>query len=376
MLRIIDAVLKDGRLTPIVVIPGEGPMTQELRKRGVRCIVHSVTQWQAIYSTPLRFAVKKQMRKKAMKEEAEELTALLKGESIDLIHSNSSVIGLGAVLAENLHCRHIWHIREFSREHFGMEYLSEEEKVKKYFTQADAVVCISDALKDNYREKYPQAKVLRIYDGVEFPKDQDKKNIHTEEKTKQENEKNEKNEKRKFRFVYVGYFFPAKRQMDLLKAAGKLKKRGRTDFEIVLYGDGKKEYRDRCEKYRQGHCADVVEMPGFVENIPELLTNFDVGIIASEYEGFGLVTVEYMNAGLPVLGYLSGATPEIVKDGVSGFLYSDVDGLADKMELLMEDRDLRIKMGEAARKDAKRFGADENTNAVLHLYSEVMKGSI
>ena len=108
---------------------------------------------------------------------------------------------------------------------------------------------------------------------------------------------------------------------------------------------------------------------GFVKDVKRLLAEADVGIIASEYEGFGLVTVEYMLAGLPVIGRRSGATPEIVSDGESGILYDDINGLADAMNRLMDDKKLAGEMGVKGEKRAKALFTDtDNLTQIMQVY--------
>jgi hypothetical protein len=69
-------------------------------------------------------------------------------------------------------------------------------------------------------------------------------------------------------------------------------------------------------------------------------------------EGFGIPPIEAMVAGLPTVGTLSGALPETVKDGVTGFLVekSDPRALAERILRLLRDDDLRESMGHTARR--------------------------
>ena len=79
--------------------------------------------------------------------------------------------------------------------------------------------------------------------------------------------------------------------------------------------------------------------------------------MCSKAEGFGRVTAEFMSWGKPVIGRDSGATPEIVEDRVSGFLYDgSIEDLARKMALLIEDCDLAVELGKQGQQQvARRF---------------------
>lgn len=345
---------------PVVVVPAEGGMAEQLRKVGIQVIFHSVTQWQAVYSTPLRFLVKKIRRKKKLMQEVDSLYQLICDEEVfgqkpDLIYSNSSVIGTGAMLAEKLGCRHIWHIREFSWEHFHMKYFYPEQRVCELYEQSECLVTISDALKDNYQQKYPNAMIRRIYDGVSG-----KYSVKSKDPAE-----------RPLRFCYIGYLFPMKHQEQILEACECLNREGLTEYEVYLVGDGRDAYRDRLQrKIRQAGLSQV-KMTGYRTDVHELLDTMDVGLIASEYEGFGLVTVEYMLHGMPVIGRNSGGTSEIIKDQVTGYLYDETSGLVKAMKCLLQHPEKIGQMGMAGEERAREcFSEERNAEEIVRLIYE------
>ena len=352
LLNLVLGLKTGGKHTPIVVLPAEGEFTRILKDNGIEYHIQSLTQWEAIHREPISFALKKRKRKKAIEAEVEKLEKLFMDKGIELIHTNTSVIGHGAMLADTLNCRHVWHIREFADLHYGMKFFYPEEKVRKYFESADRLIAISDAVGEYLKEKYPAAKVVRIYDGID-----------TSLKFKRP-----ENKGGTFSFVCAGYLFPAKRQLDVIEAAKLLK--GKTEsFEVVFAGEGDKSYTALLKRKTEEYgLADIIRFPGFVKDMSGLLKKAGAGIIASEYEGFGLVTVEYMRAGLPVIGRRSGATPEIVKDGETGILYDDIPGLAAAMLNVIEDKEKREKMGTAGTLRAEQFSVAANTAEITKLY--------
>ena len=78
----------------------------------------------------------------------------------------------------------------------------------------------------------------------------------------------------------------------------------------------------------------------------------DVFLLSSEWEGFGYVLAEAMVLAKPVVAYKITSNPEIVSDNETGYLveYNDIDAFTDKVELLMKDKELRMRLGEAGRK--------------------------
>ena len=367
-----------------LVIPAEGEMTEAVSRLGISYVICGMTQWQAVYKSPLRFLVKRHLRRKQIQKELEELTRRFEKENIDVIHSNSSVIGTGAMLAKRLGCRHVWHIREFSKEHFHMEYFYSKSYVKQLYEQADFLITISDSLKENYRKKYPKANVVRIYDGVS-PEEKIEEKIGEKHKAGdnrrieemkeavgkcQADKQTEKNKGQKpLRFVYVGYLFPMKHQMDVIEASYLCKQQGFHNFEIHFIGGGKPEYSEKLETRARKLGLKNIRFLGYRSDVWELLKQMDVGIIASEYEGFGLVTVEYMLNHLPVIGRNSGGTAEIIEDGLTGCLYDSVEELAEAMKYMMLQEDRGRQMGEKGRERALlHFTQGQNTEAMLKLY--------
>ena len=100
----------------------------------------------------------------------------------------------------------------------------------------------------------------------------------------------------------------------------------------------------------------------------------DVGLMLSKSEAFGRVTVEYMFNNLAVIASDTGANPELVNDRKTGYLYKlgDIASLADKMEQLINNRDLLMEMASNGYHYAiQTFPSEKNTTAVYELYQKV-----
>jgi glycosyltransferase involved in cell wall biosynthesis len=84
------------------------------------------------------------------------------------------------------------------------------------------------------------------------------------------------------------------------------------------------------------------------------LQHHDVMAFPSLFEGFGLVVLEAMACGVPVIATPNGAAPDIIHDGQDGFIVPirDSHALAEKLELLSNDRALLAYMSDAARRTA------------------------
>ena len=120
------------------------------------------------------------------------------------------------------------------------------------------------------------------------------------------------------------------------------------DWTLDIYTDG------------EIHAPGVrVFKPG--ANIMEKYCNSSILLLTSLFEPFGLVLPEAMSCGLPVVSFDCPYGPaDIITDGVDGFLIKnrDVNEFADRVCLLIEDRELRVRMGQAAVKSAQRYRAE------------------
>ena len=84
-----------------------------------------------------------------------------------------------------------------------------------------------------------------------------------------------------------------------------------------------------------------------------------------------------MQFALPVVSTFEGAIPEIVDDGVTGFLVppKDVISLAEKIEILINNKNLRIQMGDAGRKKfLEKYTLDKFEQNLLKVFGEIVNG--
>lgn len=122
--------------------------------------------------------------------------------------------------------------------------------------------------------------------------------------------------------------------------------------EYWIVGDG--DARPGLEALaREMGVAGRVRFMGRVSD-GELLAAYqaaDVFLLPSNQEGFGIVYVEAMRQGCPVIAGNHGGAPEVVDDGVTGFLveHGDETAIATRVVQLLEDPELRARMGRAAR---------------------------
>ena len=152
--------------------------------------------------------------------------------------------------------------------------------------------------------------------------------------------------------LYVGRLSPEKNVDTLVEAVG--------DLNLVVAGDG--PLRER-----------VPNALGAVPHaeVERLLERASVVVSPCEREGFGLAAAEAMAFGRPVVAAAGGALLELVADGETGLLVPprDAAALREAVERLLGDRELRERLGRAARERAReRFGWDGVIERTLEVY--------
>jgi glycosyltransferase involved in cell wall biosynthesis len=147
----------------------------------------------------------------------------------------------------------------------------------------------------------------------------------------------------------VGRLAPEKGHMLLLNALAILRQNG-VVFHAIMIGDGVLK-EELIQKTQIFHLEDCVSWVGSQTNVPDWLPFFDLFILPSQWEGISLALLEAMAADLPIVATSVGGTPEVVKNGVTGFLVpaSEPVSLAAAIRKLIENPALRKEMGQAGK---------------------------
>lgn len=220
---------------------------------------------------------------------------------------------------------------------------------------ADKVIGVSPAATEYLKKKLQLSddKIVLINNGVAIPavvSDQVKKELKAKYQIKEDE-------------IVIGSVGRMssdanKRFSDLIKAFAILFKK-QPNVKLILVGDGsEKENYERLVNELQ--IKNQVIFTGYQNKIVDFYSIFDVFSLVSAYESFGLVLAEAMLHKLPVVATKVGGMQYIVDDGETGFLVEkyDIDAIAEKLEILCLDQDLR-----------KRFGKKGHDKAMIN-YTE------
>lgn len=173
-----------------------------------------------------------------------------------------------------------------------------------------------------------------------------------------------------------------KRQLDLIKAFNLLDKRKYKKWTLELVGGtaekSQESYKSKIINYiKNNNLSNRVKLLGEIKNVSEKLQEADIFAFPSAYEGMPLALTEAMAAGLPAIGYKScPGVNELIIDGYNGFLCEDgIDDFAEKLKILMQDAELRKKMGQNARESMKQFAPEKIWDEWEDLINKVVEES-
>ena len=169
----------------------------------------------------------------------------------------------------------------------------------------------------------------------------------------------------------VANFKPHKGYELLVEAAAKVR-REEPGTHFVLVGQGPALEDTRRRAADLGLDGSVV-LTGFREDALDLCSALDVFTLASLNEGLSISLLEAMALGKPSAVTRVGGIPEVVRDGVEGFLVppGDPAALADRIVALLRDDGLRARMGEAARQRARTFDIRLAVRRMEAVYQEL-----
>lgn len=322
--------------------------------------IHSFYSWWSVpnnASVIKRFAIKMLYRINFISQFR--LTKIIKKMDVDLIHSNTSVIDIGAKIANKLNIIHLWHFREFHDNR--LSFIKGNKKAYDFINKhTNKVIYVSKAIKNFYKNYIDNRLSNIVYDGIP--------NKFTIRKNYKNNNE--------LLFLLLGSLEKNKGQDLVVEASKMLVDDGITDFKIIFAGNDNLNYYNYLKKKISDYNLDKnIDYIGFQKNVLALRKKCNVELMCSPMEAFGLVTVEGMMAGNLIIGSNSGGTKELIQNNITGILYkkNDITDLKNKMKYVIRNKSIIEKYGTAAKKYAiNNFSSKVHAEKVLKIYNEML----
>ncbi len=350
-----------------VVAPGENKTkTTSEQFNGTR------TYWGPAYPFPLYegYKISKIRRRK--------ITEIIKKEKPDIVHLHAPVLlGMkGLVVAKKMGipvvATHHTHLPDYIP-HLSkgllkgrmavLAKLPAQKIMKMLYSKADVVTAPTEALKTEL-ERYGIKNAECVPNGISFAKfgniRKDVREVYHIPKSAPV-------------ILFIGRI-SFEKKIDVVLSAFKHVLKKNPNAYLVIGGTG--PYLEDHKRIAGALELKNVVFTGFVPDdlLPSLYSTADIFVSASDTETFGLTFVEAMHFGLPVVGVNKfGAADVVTKE--TGFLVEPGDSrkIAGRINLLLKNRKLRKKLGDAGRVEAEKYKIEEVTKTFMELYNRLIK---
>ncbi len=275
---------------------------------------------------------------------------------VDLIHSNHIRVDIGAYISRKTGIPHIWHIKELNHGHVKIVHY--KPHCYRYINHnADRFIAVTKQVKQYWSEAgLDSHRIEVIYEGVDTDKFLPRK----------------KRNDGKLKMVCVGRIEKSKGQMQILQAMVGLPEGVRRNVTLSMAGEPYPDYLRQLQAFIKKNALEKqVKFLGYQDNIPKLLSNYDVGILSSKGDAFGTVVAEYMAAGLlPIATYTELATHR--ETGLR-YQFGDIEKLTENIRFAYENRDEAEEIAYRGQQEIRgRFSIAKHAAEIYGLYGKVL----
>ncbi|MDN3620964.1 glycosyltransferase family 4 protein [Polaribacter undariae] len=351
----------------IVVVPEEGPLTEEFKKLNIEVFIIPVIKVSRqlftnfnVFKLPFQIYKAVSIFKKK-----------LGNRKIDLIHSNTIAVFLGAFYSKIYNIKHIWHVHEI------IQHPKMVAKAYPFLVDwfSDCVVFNSVASAEHLYKNKPKLKEKStiIYNGLD-------RNVPISSKEEQmllRNSLFKSIDKSSIVIGLVGRINRHKGQQLLLSVFNELKKNPENNIYLLFVGSTIKSQlfllEELKDEIKNKNLENFVTIVDFQKEIWKFYDCIDIVLVpTTDIESFGLVAIEGMLSKKPVIASNHGGLKEIVIHNTTGLLFepNNASDLKKSIESLLINQNLIELYGKEGEKRAKfDFSLEKYVNNFKALYN-------
>lgn len=319
--------------TPVVVLPGEGPLKEVLLQEDIEVVITPVLKLYRKMFTPTNLIA----FVKSRKESLQVLAVLHERYNFSVVYSNTLAVLLGAAFSSKYKIKHLWHVHEIIVHPKPIAFIF--PRILKHY--ADIVICNSEATKVNLVKRVDilAKKIKVVYNGLE---NRHMPNVSVKEPLRQTLGFSDTD----IVVTLVGRISRLKGHRWLLDAYTTYL--GDKGIKLLFVGSpvpGQESHLHDVEQIiLANNLQKSIKILPFTQGLQQVWESTDVAVMPStEAESFGLVALEAMLNKKPVVAANLGGLKEIVVQNKTGFLVTpeDNEALAKALLELAENASMR-----------------------------------
>jgi len=233
------------------------------------------------------------------------------------------------------------------------------------YGSVDKIIAISNKVKEVLvKDGIPENRISVVFSGIDLNRFE---NISTDYLYKEFNVKEGNTI-----IGTVGSLDYHKNHKGFIQAASLIKK-SIPDAVFFIVGKGclEKELKEYAKKL---NLSDSIIFTGFRNDIPQILSIFDIFVLSSYTEGLCTSLIDAMAVGLPIIATNVGGVPELIAENINGFqvLPDNPAQIYEAVMKLVKDRNLLNRFSELNKIKAKEFSKDRMIENTEHVYWEMI----
>lgn len=352
----LASCLPKDQFEPVVALGGNGLLSEKLKRANVRVL--------SLPSLGREISVFKDI--KAFFD----LLKILKKEKPDIFHINSSKAGVFGALAGRLSkvpkiifTAHGWAFNE-DRPLWQKIIIKAGHWLTVIMTHQ--TIAVSAEVKRQMNWPFAQNKMTVIVNGRSLKnllKSNEARDMLVEHKLELEEFKDD------FWTITIAELHPIKRHEATIEVVKKLRDNGYLIRHLIIGAGEQKEALER--QIERLELENHVFLLGQIQDASKYLKAADCFVLVSRSEAMPYAVIEAMIAGRPIIATEVGGIPEVIEPLKSGILTPPSDNIAlfEAILRLLNDPELRVKLGEGAQERSREFSLEKTLELTLELYN-------
>lgn len=341
------------------LFPNTGPLEKKVNSLGIKTYISNLRWWINRNKNPI---IKILDFCQGLKERTEKIVEIIRMNNIDLVITNTIVVGDGAIAAKMIGVPHIWYVRELlSSDTRLRSALNLRHLYSIILSLSDYIIAVSKAVKEEIENFVGSSSKIKV--------------IYNQTSTKELSLDCMNNSKKGKVVFAAGNICRRKGFMILLKAA-KYVHNLIPEVKFIIAGSvGEKDYYKSLQIERKRLCLQKnFIFCGFQQDLHHFYQNSSIVVLPSLSDAFPRVILEAASFGRPVVATNCGGSSELIVDGKTGFLVpvNDAKKMAEKIIYLLKNDEIAAQIGKAGYERVKEnFNSEKLINEFLDLLRRI-----